>query len=157
MSEHLLSEYLKPENMIMDLKSTDKFAVINALIDKLAETGALKPNEVETAKEKVLERENIGSTGIGNGVAMHHARVDFTEDFICAYAHIDGGIDFAAIDGEEVYGVFLILSPMAKNAEHIEIIKELAAFSREPLNFNFLKTCASAESVIDLLKDWKED
>lgn len=157
MSEHILAKHLKAENMVMDLTSGDKYAAIETLIDKLAETGALAAENVQAAKDAVLKREELGSTGIGNGIAIPHAMVNFSDEFICAYAHVDGGMDFSAIDGEPVYAIFLLLSPESKVDNHLGIMKELATFSRAAINYNFLKTCASAESVVDLLKDWQED
>jgi len=157
LNEHILAQHLSTDNMIMDLTPSDKQSAIESLIDKLAETGALAAENVQAAKDAVLKREELGSTGIGNGIAIPHSMVGFTDKFICAYAHIDGGMDFAAIDGEPVYAIFLLLSPESKVDNHLSIMKELATFSRAAINYNFLKTCASAESVVDLLQDWKDD
>ena len=155
--QHQLAEHLKVENMMMDLNPADKQQAIENLIDKLASSGALAEENVQAAKDAVLKRENLGSTGIGNGIAIPHAMVGFTDTFICAYGHVDGGMDFSSIDGEPVYAVFLLLSPESKVDNHLGLMKELATFSRAAINYNFLKTCASSESVLDLLQDWKEE
>lgn len=157
MSTPKLAEIIKVDDMIMDIKPANKEAVIELLIDNLAKNGTIKAEDADKAKAAVLKRESLGSTGIGNGIAIPHAMVGFSDKFVAVYGHVSGGMEYGALDGDKVYAIFLLLSPENAVDSHLGIMKELATFSRESLNFTFLKTCESAENVIDLLSDWKED
>ena len=109
-----ISEFLKPKAIIMDIKSKGKIEAIQELVDHMVAHKFVKDGE-EFLKA-LAKRENLESTGIGNGIAIPHARTDAVKDVLLAFARSADGVDFSSIDGKPSYLIFLIASPEKKKS-----------------------------------------
>ena len=123
----VLTQYLKPENITLEIKSKPKQEIIKDLLSLLIETGEVSPNNFDELYQGLLEREKLESTAIGGGLAIPHVRSDLVDDIKMVVAISKEGIDFDAIDKNPVHFMVLIISPFAKANEYIAII---ARFSR---------------------------
>jgi len=119
-----LSEFLDFEAIKPAMPSGNKRALMQQLAQLAGQRTSLDSNEILSS---LVERERLGSTGFGHGVAIPHGKVEGLKQIYCLFARLPDAIDYQAIDGERVDLVFLLLSPPDAGAEHL---KALAAVSR---------------------------
>ncbi len=100
--------------------------------------------------ETFIERERLGSTGIGHGVALPHARLSDCADTIGIFISLSEGVDFDAIDKQPVKLIFALLIPENSTEEHLQILAGLAAFFRQEDKRQMLDRATSPESVYKL-------
>ena len=119
-----LTDFLDFEAIRIDLSASNKRQLLNQLAQIAAARLNLDPSKIADA---VAERERLGSTGFGGGVAIPHGKLDSLDKVYAIVARLAAPIDYKAIDGAPVDLVFLLLSPPDAGAEHL---KALAAVSR---------------------------
>lgn len=124
-------EFVVPDAIIRDVAPTSKPAVIELLVKRLAEVNRLSAGNVVSVTAAILEREKLGSTGIGRGFAVPHAKHDAVCELVAAIGYAPQGIDFDAIDGGDVYTVFLLISPLSRPGDHLRALERI---STEPQN-----------------------
>src|SRR6187551_1267329 len=105
-----ISDLLSPTDVMIDVSASDKSRLLQRLSGLAASALGLDPNHVS---EQIAKREELGSTGVGNGVALPHARLPSLKAPFALFARLRHGIDFDAIDGEPVDIVVLLLIPEA--------------------------------------------
>jgi nitrogen PTS system EIIA component len=120
-----ISEILKENFIIADLSSRDKQGVLTELAKFLEEKDAIKSKD--TLFASLMERESLGSTGIGENVAIPHAKSDETENIITLFGRSSKGIDFDSLDQKPVHFVCLLIAPSNSTGLHL---KALARISR---------------------------
>lgn len=135
-----LSDLLRPEAVATELPATNKKALLGALAAMIAPQLGLDPRLVA---ERVADRERLGSTGFGHGVAIPHARVDGLRHVTGAFARLAHPVEYQAVDELPVDLVFLLLSPTDAGAEHL---KALARVSRALRDARFLAKLRGAGS-----------
>jgi PTS system fructose-specific IIA component/PTS system nitrogen regulatory IIA component len=136
-----------------DLSATDKNGVISEMVDGLVERDMVDAESREKVSRALKEREKIGSTGIGKGIAVPHAKHDSVDRLIGAFARSPKGVNFDALDGEPVYLVFMLLSNKALTSQHLDALKCIARFLREDTFCKFLRQAKSKEEIFDLFKE----
>src|SRR4051812_3357493 len=99
-------DFLDPSAIVVDLSATHKKGVLEELTDLLAKSGKIKDSKM--AIDILMEREKLGSTGIGQGIAIPHAKTDQTKEIAAAFGLSRRGVNFDALDGEPVYIFFLL-------------------------------------------------
>jgi len=122
-----LTDVLRPEVVKMELKARTRDEAIRELVELLAKAGGLRQGDVESMTAAILKREALGSTAIGKGVAIPHAKAPTAQEFVAALGRSTPGIEFASIDGKPVNLVFLLASPPDSQRAHL---KALAHISR---------------------------
>ena len=120
-----LGSLIRPDLIFPDLPAGDRAEVLRAFAGRLAERGLV--NDAEALFDKLWEREQLGSTAIGGGIAIPHCKVDRLKSGVVALGRVEEGVDFGAADGQPVRLFFLVISPSQSPAEHLQI---LAAISR---------------------------
>lgn len=108
-----ITNFLKEERMILDLKASNKEDAINELAGLLKNTEEI--SDFDSFRKDVFERESVGSTGIGNNVAIPHARTDSVTDFVVAFGRSSNGVEFNSLDGKAVKFIFLMGTSKNKN------------------------------------------
>ncbi|MCU7835235.1 MAG: PTS IIA-like nitrogen regulatory protein PtsN [gamma proteobacterium symbiont of Taylorina sp.] len=101
--------------------------------------------------ETLVERERLGSTGIGHGVALPHGRLSDCKEPIGIFISLTEGVDFDAIDQQDVKLIFALLVPENSTQAHLQILAKLAEFFRQEENRQTLNNAASSESIYQLL------
>ena len=144
-----IAEYISPERVVVGSKAGSKKRALEILSALIA--GA-HPGLVETAIfDCLLARERLGSTGIGHGIAIPHGRLDSVDRPIGAFAVLEKGVDFDALDGEPVDLMCALVVPAESTEEHLQILSSLATrFSDERFR-DRLRRCATAEELYTLL------
>lgn len=120
-----LGSLTRPDLIFPDLPAADRPQVLRALAERAAARGLVRNGE--ELFQKLWEREQLGSTGIGAGIAIPHCKLKGLKHGVVAVGMVPQGIDFAAADGQPVRVFFLVVSPAESPAEHLQI---LAAISR---------------------------
>ncbi|MBN2885676.1 MAG: PTS sugar transporter subunit IIA [Chromatiaceae bacterium] len=105
----------------------------------------------EVVFERLLERERLGSTGLGHGIALPHARIREIGEPLGAFVRTAAGIDYDASDGEPVDLAFALLVPEEANDEHLRLLARLAGLFSDPLNRARLREAEDAEALLKLL------
>ena len=124
-----VADYLDEELILPDLKSTSKPEILAELVAPLAE----KRDNVglEEAKKVLLERENLGSTGIGEGVAIPHGKMEDLEDVIMVVGRSKEGMDFASLDKKPCTIFFLVLAPERVAGMHLRILAHVSRLLKD--------------------------
>ena len=154
MSPSKMSKALKRKNVFTDLRSVAKEDALKELIGHLQEGGDLPARLAKQALEALLAREKMGSTGIGNGIAIPHVKLKGgPEETIVAIGRSDQGIEFASIDGEKVKILFLVVSHEDRAEDHLAILKTISALVRDGYRHRLLLGSKTPEDFVDLFKD----
>jgi mannitol/fructose-specific phosphotransferase system IIA component (Ntr-type) len=119
-----LKAFIKPSVLIPDMKSTSVSDAVSDLLDVIVKTGELK--DKAHAIDALLAHESTATTGIGNGVAIPHARTDAVERLVCAIGVHRTGIDFGSPDGEPARVIVLTLSPEKGSAPHLQFLSAIS-------------------------------
>lgn len=135
------------------LQSTQRDEVLGELVDSLVAAGELDAGIRDEIVAKLLEREEKGSTGFGRGVAVPHAKHPKVGRLIAAVGLSERGVDFASLDKQPVFSIFLLLSPQDQPEEHLQAMEVIFKnLSKE--NFRrFLRQAGSREEVVTLLEE----
>ncbi len=144
-----ISALVKEKTIELELKSTDKKKVIAELVDVVARSGKLK--DKKELLRTILKREKLGSTGIGNGVAIPHARTPKVKDFILAFARQSKGVDFGALDGEKTYLFFMLASPEENVGGHLKILAEISRLVKDKFLVDRLKNAKDKKQALGVI------
>jgi fructose PTS system EIIBC or EIIC component len=144
------TDFLTKESCIMDVQAGTKEAAIRELADMLTKQGRVK--DEEDFIKHVLEREMLGSTGIGNRVAIPHCPTQSVQGVVVAFGRSKQGIDFQSFDGHEVNNIFL----MGTNPEDLNVYLKLLATLSKLLNDRIFRqefsNAATADELIAVFK-----
>lgn len=149
-----VSDYLKEKFCVINLKSQDKENAIREIIQKLAEGNKLI-NQEKFIRD-VLEREELGSTGIGNNVAIPHARTDAVKGFVIGFGRSVSGIEFKALDGEKVNLVFLMGADPSELNLYLRILAELSKLLMNSSFRQALTSVTTEAEVISIVKKFEK-
>ncbi len=124
------------------------------LLETLAELLAKDHPRLSTESvfERLLERERLGSTGLGHGVGLPHARIKDISNVLGAFVQTVHGVDYDAADGEPVDLAFALLVPETATEEHLKLLAYLAGRFNEPATRERLRGAGSAAAILDLLR-----
>ena len=131
-----LGDLIKPEGVIALMKAKSKKQVLHDLAHKAAELTGLDERAIF---ETLLQRERLGSTGLGRGIAIPHGKPPGLNRIVCLFARLETPIDFDATDGEPVELVFLLLAPEQAGADHLKALARISRLLRDPLALEKLK------------------
>ena len=144
-----IKDILKPDTIKIDLVSTKKDQAIKELVDVL--DAAYHLADKTGIVKSLIERESLGSTGIGQGIAIPHGKTDKVASLIAAFGMSRKGVDFNALDGEPVYLFFLLVAPKDSAGPHLKALARISRLLRDSYFCGLLKKAQSAEEVYNLL------
>lgn len=121
-----LGDILSPEQIIPDLKASNRWEAIDELIAKLVEGGRIKPENRDAIAAVVKKREHSMSTGIGFGIGIPHASTDLIHEVVGALGRSKAGTDFDALDSQPVTLVMLFLVPQGQFQKHLHTLANIA-------------------------------
>jgi PTS system nitrogen regulatory IIA component len=145
-----LSDLIRPNAVLPSVKATSKRQVIQELAAKGAELTGLDERQVF---ETLMEREKLGSTGIGEGIAIPHGKVAGLDGIHGAFARLSKPIDFEALDDEPVDLVFLLLAPEGAGADHLKALARIARILRVPGVAERLRNTSDATALYRILSE----
>ena len=142
-----ITELLKQESIGLNVSVSTKEEAIDKLVDLMAAGGRLK--DKAGYKEGILAREALGSTGIGGGIAIPHAKVEAVKEPGLAAMVIKNGVEYESLDGEPVTLLFLIAAPNTKDNVHLDVLSKLSVMLMDE---NFTTSLRNAKSVEEFLQ-----
>ena len=152
-----LSDFVVFEAILADLQVTSKEEAIRRIVTSLQESGSIQAADEDSIVDAVLKREELGSTGIGNGVAVPHTKHPSVDRLIATVALVRDGIDFSSLDGEDVFILFLLVSPPDRPGDHLRGLENISRHLRNQNFCKFLKQAKSCEEIIELLQEADND
>ena len=148
-----LTDFVVSEAILPDMHVTSKEMAIRKMVESLKSSGSIGHGDQESIVAAILKREELGSTGIGNGVAVPHTKHPSVDRLIATVALAKEGVDFASLDGEAVYILFLLISPPDRPGDHLRGLENISRHLRNQNFCNFLRQAKSREEVIELLHE----
>ncbi len=146
-----INDLLLKDAMIMDLQATDKKGVIDEMVAKLYEVGRI--SDIAVYKEGILAREAQTSTGLGDGIAMPHAKNQAVNEATVLFAKSKTGVDYEALDGQPTYLFFMIAAPEGANDTHLQALAALSRLLIDPEFVEKLKKAPTADAVQQLFAE----
>ena len=143
-----LSDLLKKDAVIAGLKAKSKKQAIQELAARAAELTGLSEREIF---DTLLQRERLGSTGVGHGIAIPHGKLIRLDRLVGLFAKLDKPVDFDSLDDEPVDLVFLLLAPESAGADHLKALARIARQLRDSAVTKGLRASHDASEIYNLL------
>jgi PTS system nitrogen regulatory IIA component len=140
-----ITDILDEASIIQDLCSTTKKEVLEELSDVLVEGGKLPDRD--KVVEVLLDREKLGSTGIGDGIAIPHGKMKGIEDLVTSFGRSTKGINFESIDNKPTHLFFLLVAPENSAGIHLKALARISRLLKDP---NFRRRLMEAKDRRDL-------
>lgn len=135
------------------LDSTEKQGVIQEMVDCLVASKQLKAEDREGIIEAILKREELGSTGIGRGIAVPHTKHASVSTPVGAVGISSKGVEFQSLDGEQVQLFFMLISPPNQPTQHLRALENISKQLQDDTFCRFLKQSKTAEDVLQILEE----
>ena len=142
--------FLDEDAVTLDLEARDKDGVLKELIDLLMKSG--KINDKKRLVQVLRSREELGSTGIGQGVAIPHGKSDQVKSICASFGLSKEGIPFDALDGEPVHLFFLLVAPEGEAAAHLKALARISSLVKDKYFRKTLQACKTTEDVVSLIR-----
>lgn len=143
-----LADLLQQDAIIPALKVNSKKQVLQDLATKAAFITGLPEREIF---DVILQRERLGSTGVGNGIAIPHGKLASMKGIVGVFARLETPVDFEALDDEPVDLVFMLLAPEGAGADHLKALSRVARVLRDQDLTARLRTCDTAPAIFACL------
>jgi PTS system nitrogen regulatory IIA component len=145
-----LADLIAPEAVFPVLKAKSKKQVLQELAHRAAKLTRLDARDI---LETLLQRERLGSTGVGRGMAIPHGRVPGLQRIVGVFARLEEAVDFEALDNEPVDLVFLLLAPEHAGADHLKALARISRLLREPLSIERLRASKDRATIYSVLTE----
>lgn len=152
-----LTDFVVPDAILPDISVQTKEEAIRTMVAALKTCGSISNEDEEGIVAAILKREELGSTGIGHGVAVPHTKHPSVDHLIATVALAKEGVDFASLDGEDVYILFLLVSPPDRPGDHLRGLENISRHLRSQNFCNFLRQAKSKKEVMELLQEADEN
>jgi PTS system nitrogen regulatory IIA component len=145
-----IMDFLSQEAIVVDLKATDKKSAIIELVNVLGKTKKIK--KTDEIINVILEREKLGSTGIGQGVAIPHGKIDVLREQMGVLGISHKGIEFNSLDGELVHIVFLLVGPVEVAGQHLKALSRISRLFKDKFLRQTIKGAKTTEDVVKIIQ-----
>ena len=151
-----IMDFLSKKAILTDVKSTKKEEVIKELVDVLVDAGEIEKRHRNKLIDALQAREALGSTAIGQGIAIPHAKSKCVEKLVAAFGLSKKGIDFDSLDGEPVYIFFLLVAPQDSAGPHLKALARISRLLKDKYFRDSLRACADDKSVVKIISQEDE-
>jgi PTS system nitrogen regulatory IIA component len=139
-----IKDFLSPSDVVTDLRASNKTSVLQELARRAA---AVLKMPADIISAELLKREQLGSTGMGDGIAIPHARVMGVKSQFGMLARLKEPVDFEAVDGQPVDLVFLLLGPASPQGEQLNVLACVARKLRDPATVQELRSAKDSQAL----------
>ncbi len=143
-----LGDILAPDAVIGELRASSKKQLLQAIAEHASDVTGLSAREVF---DTILQREKLGSTGVGNGIAIPHGKFPGFDRIAGVFARLPEPIDFDALDDQPVDLVFLLIAPESAGADHLKALSRIARVMRDPARISRLRATADPAVLYECL------
>jgi nitrogen PTS system EIIA component len=145
-----LSDLIEVPAILPALKANSKKQLLQLLAERAAAITGIPEREVF---DTILQRERLGSTGVGNGIAIPHGKLKELDQITGLFARLETPVDFEALDDQPVDLVFLLLAPEGAGADHLKALSRIARVLRDPAMVAKLRSSDSATAIYACLSE----
>ncbi len=145
-----ISDLLAPEAVVASLKAQSKKLLLQELAARAHAQTRLPEKQI---LETLIEREKLGTTGVGAGIAIPHGRIAGAKSITGIFARLESAIDYEAVDGQPVDLVFMLLAPENAGADHLKALARVSRLLRNQQTCEKLRAAQSAEALYAILTD----
>lgn len=139
-----LSQLLKKESIVADLEATTKHGILRELARAVAPVAGIEAQDIATV---LMERESLGSTGIGGGIAIPHGKLNSVKEIILGFGRSKSGVSYDSLDGKPVHIFFLLLTPENSTGGHLKVLAQLSKLLKME---HFKQELINAETMDDI-------
>ena len=149
-----ISQLLDKSAIIADLKATDKPGVLQELADAVSKNTKASEQQIS---EVLMGREDLGSTGIGGGIAIPHGKLDLVEDIIVGFGLSINGVEYDSLDGKPVHIFFVLLTPENSTGGHLKVLAQISKMLKMDQFKSNLMASKSIDDIYHIIKAQDED
>jgi PTS system fructose-specific IIC component len=146
-------ELFSDSAILDDLAADDKESAFSEILENLATAKRIVRKDLPQIKRRLNEREKMGSTGIGNGVAVPHVKISQIKSVSVCLARSKKGIEYQAIDGRPVHTIFMILAPVDASQEHLGLLRWISSLARDADFRRFVLMAKDSTELLALLRE----
>jgi PTS system nitrogen regulatory IIA component len=145
-----IEDLITPESVVARLRATSKKQILQELSKRAAETTGLHER---TIFDVLLERERLGTTGVGDGIAIPHGKLAELSRLYGVFARLETPVDFDAVDDQPVDLIFLLLAPETAGADHLKALARISRVLREPPSIDRLRASRDRATIYSVLTE----
>ncbi len=145
-----ITEFLDMKGIKIGLESTEKQDVLKELVDVLGDVQDL--GDKKSILKALVDRESLGSTGIGQGIAIPHGKTDKVKELVAVLGISQKGVNFEALDGELVYIFFLLVAPKETAGPHLKALAQISRLLRDTYFCELLRRCKTSDELFELIR-----
>lgn len=146
-----IADFLSKKAVTADLKATKKEDVLKELVDLLAVSEDIEKKSRNKLVEQLMAREALGSTAIGQGVGIPHAKSECVNKLVAGFGISQKGVDFDSLDGEKVYIFFLLIAPIDSAGPHLKALARISRLLKDKYFRDSLKECKDEKSILKII------
>ena len=143
-----IEDILNQNCVVTSLNATSKKQALHELARKAAEYTGIEERAIF---DVLLERERLGTTGVGSGIAIPHGKLPNLEKLFGCFARLENPIEFDSVDNEPVDLIFLLLAPESAGADHLKALARISRILRNSVNCDKLRTAQTSDNIYTLL------
>lgn len=151
-----IMDFLSKKAIVIDIKSSKKEDVIRELVDALVSSGDIEKKHRNKLIDSLMARESLGSTAIGQGIAIPHAKSECISKLVAAFGLSKKGVDFDSLDGELAHVFFLLVAPQDSAGPHLKALARISRLLKDKYFRDNLRACPDAGSIIKIITEEDE-
>ena len=148
-----IMEFLSKKAIVTDIKSLKKEDVMKELVDALINSGEIEKRHRNKLIDALMAREALGSTAIGQGIAIPHAKSDCVQKLVAAFGLSRKGVDFDSLDGELAYIFFLLVAPQDSAGPHLKALARISRLLKDKYFRDTLRSSLDEKAVIKIITE----
>jgi fructose-specific phosphotransferase system IIA component len=146
-----IMDFLSKKAILTDIKSTKKEEVIKELVDALISADEIEKRYRNKLIDTLMTRESLGSTAIGQGIAIPHAKSDCIDKLIAAFGLSKKGVEFDSLDAEPAYIFFLLVAPQDSAGPHLKALARISRLLKDKYFRDSLRACTDNKSILKII------
>ncbi|MDO8747718.1 MAG: PTS sugar transporter subunit IIA [Candidatus Omnitrophota bacterium] len=146
-----IADFLSKKAITADLKAVKKEDVLKELVELLAASEDIEKKNRNKLVEQLMAREALGSTAIGQGVGIPHAKSECVNKLVAGFGISQKGVDFDSLDGEKVYIFFLLIAPIDSAGPHLKALARISRLLKDKYFRDSLKECKDEKSILKII------
>lgn len=151
-----IMDFLSKKAMAVDIKAAKKEELIKELVEVLINAGEIDKRCRNKLTESLMAREALGSTAIGQGVAIPHAKIDCVSKLVAVFGLSRKGVDFDSLDGEPAYIFFLLVAPADSAGPHLKALARISRLLKDKYFRDSLRSCTDEKAIIRIINQEDE-
>jgi len=146
-----LSEFFKEKLIFLDFQAKDKEDALTTMVKALQSAGTV--DDAQGLQQALNEREKLGTTGVGGGIAIPHARCNAAKELTVGFFRSNGGLNFQAIDNKPVHLIFLLLAPVASGGAYLKLLAKISRLLRSDEFRGALLEAKTPGEILEIVKE----